>query len=139
MTTNDAPPPWLEAIRRLERAVGVPIESAVRTDQYFDLVTQANRVRARATRTFEELTEQWLHLFNMPAASEVRRLREQLSRVERQLNRVAKDVADLDDDEPPPPPRASANSRPRAATARSKPKPKPNPKPKPKPRTPPSG
>jgi hypothetical protein len=130
VSSNDVPPPWLEAIRRLERAVGVPIESAVRTDQYFDLVTQANRVRARATRTFEELTEQWLHLFNMPAASEVRRLREQLSRVERQLNRVAKDVADLEDAEPPPPPRLAASSRPRAAAARSKPKPKP--------RTPPS-
>jgi hypothetical protein len=120
VSSNDAPPAWLEAIRRLERAVGVPIESAVRTDQYFDLVTQANRVRARATRTFEDLSEQWLHLFNVPAASEVRRLREQLSRVERQLNRVAKDLADRNEEQEAAArrPKPRTNSKPRAADAK---------------------
>jgi chemotaxis regulatin CheY-phosphate phosphatase CheZ len=105
-------PLWLRAVHRLERAVGTPIESAVRSDAYFDLVTQANRVRARMTKSFEELSEQWLHLFNMPAASEVRRLREQLGRVERQLNRVAKDIADAEDADAAPRPRRNA-SRPR--------------------------
>jgi hypothetical protein len=114
---NEVPPLWLDAIRRFERAVGVPIESAVRSDAYFDFVTQANRVRSRMTRSFEDFSEQWLHLFNMPAASEVRRLREQLARVERQLNRVAKELHD-------------------SAAADGAPKPKP--KPRRKPRTPPT-
>ena len=121
MSSNDVPPFWLEAVRRLERAIGVPVESAVRSDTYFDLVTQANRARARLTRTFEEVSEQWLHLFNLPAASEVRRLREQLGRVERQLNRVAKDIADQEEAEHAPRPRA--NARPRAAAAKRRPKP----------------
>ena len=116
---GEVPPLWLDAIRRLERAVGVPIESAVRSDAYFDFMTQANRVRARMTRTFEDYSEQWLHLFNMPAASEVRRLREQLARVERQLDHVAKDLDDL-------------------AEADGAPAPKPRPKPRRKPATPPA-
>jgi hypothetical protein len=112
-SNNDVPPLWLEAIRRFERAVGVPVESAVRSDAYFDVVTQANRVRARMTKSFEDVTEQWLHLFNMPAASEVRRLREQLARVERQVNRVAKELTDREE-APKPRPRAKPKPKPRA-------------------------
>jgi hypothetical protein len=66
------------------------------------------------TRSVEELSEQWLHRFNMPAASDVRRLREQLGRVERQLNRVAKDLADREDAAAAP--RSRSNARPRAAS-----------------------
>jgi hypothetical protein len=102
----------------------VPIESAVRTDAYFDLVTQANRARTRATQAFEELSEQWLHLFNVPAASEVRRLREQLGRVERQLNRVAKELADDREDGAAPKPKPRTSSRPRASAAKPGPKPR---------------
>jgi hypothetical protein len=126
VSSNDVPPLWLEAVRRFERAVGVPVESAVRSDAYFDLVTQANRARARMTRTFEDVSEQWLHLFNLPAASEVRRLREQLGRLERQLDRVAKDLADRDEDErPAKAPRPRSSARPRAAASKPKPKPRP--------------
>jgi hypothetical protein len=113
-SSNEAPPRWLELVRRFERAIGAPVESAVRSDAYFDVVTQANRVRARMTRSVEELSEQWLHRFNMPAASDVRRLREQLGRVERQLNRVAKDLADREDAAAAP--RSRSNARPRAAS-----------------------
>ena len=93
---NAKPPPdqplWLQLILRFERAIGVPVESAVRSDAYFDLVAHANRMRARLTELTEGLTQEWLHLFNLPAASDVRRLREQLGRVERQLGELAKDM-----------------------------------------------
>ena len=117
-SNNEVPPLWLEAIRRFERAVGVPVESAVRSDAYFDVVTQANRVRARMTKSFEDVTEQWLHLFNMPAASEVRRLREQLARVERQVNRVAKELTDREE-APKPRPRAKPKPRPNGRKPRT--------------------
>ena len=74
--------PWLEWIQRWERTIGEPVESFVRSDAYFDLMTQFNRARSQATHTFEGLWEQWLHLFNMPAATDVRKLREQLSRLD---------------------------------------------------------
>jgi hypothetical protein len=93
---NAKPPPdqplWLQLILRFERAIGVPVESAVRSDAYFDLVAHANRTRARLTELTEGLTQEWLHLFNLPTASDVRRLREQLARLERQLGELAKDM-----------------------------------------------
>ncbi|HTZ05452.1 MAG TPA: hypothetical protein VMB53_06825 [Gaiellaceae bacterium] len=89
-------PLWLQLVLRFERAIGVPVESAVRSDRYFDLVTHANRTRARLTEIAEGVTEEWLHVLNIPASSDVRRLREQLARVERQLGRLAKEIEDRD-------------------------------------------
>jgi hypothetical protein len=85
-------PLWLQLVLRFERAIGVPVESAVRSDRYFDLVAHANRTRARLTGLAEGVTQEWLHFFNVPASSDVRSLREQLARVERQLGELAKDM-----------------------------------------------
>ena len=93
---NAKPPPgqplWLKLILRFERAIGVPVESAVRSETYFDLIVHANRTRARLTELTEGVTKPWLDLFNLPTGSDVRRLREQLARVERQLGELAKDL-----------------------------------------------
>jgi hypothetical protein len=91
--------PLLELVQRLERAIGEPIETFVRSDSYFDLTTQAKRAHSLASRAFEGLWEEWLHLFNVPAATDVRRLKEQLGRVERQLNQIAKELADREEAE----------------------------------------
>jgi hypothetical protein len=105
--------PWLDFVQRLERTIGEPVETWVRSDSYFDVLTQVNRARQRLTNSFEDLAEQWLHTFNLPAASDVRRLREQLGRLERTVERLAKDVED----------RAEAKAPPPRKRARAKPKP----------------
>jgi hypothetical protein len=89
-------PLWLKAVHRLERAIGEPIEAAVRTDTYYDLVTMATRATLTARRTVVGTSTRVLHLFNLPADSDVRRLREQLSRMERRLNQLTDEVAELD-------------------------------------------
>ena len=38
-----AKPLWLRAVIRLERAVGEPVEAAVRSETYFDLMTKVTR------------------------------------------------------------------------------------------------
>ena len=127
MAPTKEPSPWVELLQRWERAIGEPIESFVRSDAYFDLTTQLKRARTRWTKSFEQVAEEWLHFFNFPAATDVRRLREQLSRLEREVNRMAKDISDREEAAREPPPRSRAKPpTPRAA----KPKPKPKPKPK---------
>jgi hypothetical protein len=104
-------PLWLEAIVRLERAVGEQVESFVRSDTYFDLVTQANRARARMTETVEGWSKEWLHLFNLPANTDIRAMQEQLARMERRLVSLAKEVADLEEDGKRPSPRRRASAK----------------------------
>ena len=95
-------PLWLRVVLRVERAIGEPIESAVRSDTYFDLVSTTTRVRRRVTGTAEGVSRRCLHLLNLPAESDIRGMRQQLSRMERRLNELSDDVAELDGSEPPP-------------------------------------
>jgi hypothetical protein len=91
-------PIWLRAVLRLERAIGEPIESAVRSDTYFDVVSATTRVRRRVAGTAEGVSRRCLHMLNLPAGSDIRGLRQQLARMERRLNQLSHDVAELDDD-----------------------------------------
>jgi chromosome segregation ATPase len=98
---NAQPPPaqplWVRLVQDLERVIAAPVEAAVRSDEYFDLVARLNRARARVTKTVEGMSAEWLHLFNLPAATDLRRVREQLTRVERRLNTLAKTLGDSDE------------------------------------------
>ena len=95
---------WLRVVQRAERAVGSHVETFVKSDIYFDLLAQTTRAHRRLLQATETLSREWLHAWNLPASSDVRRLREQLSRVERILAEVAKEVADRAEDGAPPKP-----------------------------------
>jgi hypothetical protein len=90
-------PLWLRVVHRVERAVGEPVESAVRSDAYFDVVSIVTRTTGKATSTAESVSRRGLHLLNLPAGSDVKRLREQLLRMERRLAQLTENVGELDD------------------------------------------
>ena len=89
-------PLWLRAVLRLERAIGEPIEAATRSDAYFDVVAHATRARARTRGAAEEISRRCLHLLNLPAGTDVRRVREQLARMERRMAALSDEIADLE-------------------------------------------
>ena len=105
-------PTWLQLVYRLERAVGQHVEAFVRSDAYFDLLAQATKAQRRLLEKTESLSSEWLHLWNLPASSDVRRLREQLSRVERTLAELTKDAADATEDGAPTKPDATEDGAP---------------------------
>jgi hypothetical protein len=92
-------PLWLRVVLKVERTVGEPIEAAVRSDTYFDLVSTTTRVRRKVGGAAEGMSRRCLHLLNLPAGSDIRRLRQQLARMERRLNELSNDVAELDESE----------------------------------------
>jgi hypothetical protein len=89
-------PLWLKAVHRLERAIGEPVEAAVRSDTYFDLMAKATRAKSTVKGVAEGASGKCLHLLNLPASTDVRRMREQLTRVERRLNQLTEEVAEQD-------------------------------------------
>ena len=93
-------PLWLRVVLRVERAVGEPIEAAVRSDTYFDVVSTTTRVRRKVGGAAEGVSRRCLHLLNLPAGSDIRRVRQQLARMERRLEQLSNDVAELDESEP---------------------------------------
>ena len=93
-----AKPLWLRAVYRLERAVGEPVEAAVRTETYFDLMTKATRTTKTASSARSTgASTRALHLLNLPAGTDVQRMREQLARMERRINQLSEHVEELDD------------------------------------------
>jgi hypothetical protein len=93
-------PLWLRAVLRVERAIGEPIESAVRSETYFDVVSKTTRVRRTVVGTAEGVSRRCLHLLNLPAGSDIRNMRQQLARMERRLNQLSDEVSDLDEPGP---------------------------------------
>jgi hypothetical protein len=93
-SSENGAPFWLEAVRKFERAVGVPVERFVTSDAYFDLLPHLNRAQAQLEELAVGATERWYRLLNLPTGSDVRHLREQLSRVERQVEKLTKQLAD---------------------------------------------
>ncbi len=94
MAAADERSPWLDAILKLERTIGSQVEGVLRSDAYFEFVAQATRARKRISGAVEGFQEEWLHLFNVPAATDVRRLREQVSRMERELEALANELGE---------------------------------------------
>ena len=90
-------PLWLRAVLRLERAIGEPIETAVHSDGYFDLISTTTRVRRQVTGLAEDVSRRALHLMNLPAGSDIRQMRQQLARMERRLGQLADEVSELDE------------------------------------------
>ena len=90
-------PLWLSAVHRLERVIGEPVEAAVRSDTYFDAVTTINRARRTTIGVVEWFSKRAWHMLNLPAGTDVRRMREQLSRMERRLNQLSEEVAEAAD------------------------------------------
>jgi hypothetical protein len=95
-------PLWLRAVLKLERSIGGPVESAVRSDTYFDLVSKTTRVSRGVRGAAEGVSRRCLHALNLPAGSDIRRVRQQLARVERQLNQLSDEVSERDEPGPRP-------------------------------------
>ena len=89
-------PLWLKAVYKVERAVGKRVEAAVCSDTYFDLVTQTQRTQRQARALAEGVSRHCLHMLNLPAGSDVQRLREQLGRMDRRLSSIQKELAEIE-------------------------------------------
>ena len=89
-------PLWLKAVYKLERAVGTRVEAVVRSDTYFDLVATTQRSQKQARALAEGVSRRCLHLLNLPAGSDVTRLRDQLGRMDRRLSSIQKELAELE-------------------------------------------
>jgi hypothetical protein len=89
-------PRWLRLVLRAERTIGVPVEAAVRSDAYFDAVAGINKIAARLSGAVESVSKRGWHLLNLPAGTDVRRVREQLARMDRRMAELTKELEALE-------------------------------------------
>jgi hypothetical protein len=81
-------PRWRQAFDTVERAVTPKAEELVRTE-YFSLgVALARRAQTVAGRSVQGLTARAWHLVNLPAGSDISRLRAQIGALDREVRRL---------------------------------------------------
>jgi hypothetical protein len=111
-------PLWRVAFDAAERRVGPAAEAFVRTDTFADVVGAVSRINHRNRLRAEALLRDGWHRLNLPAGTDVRRLSDQVTKLERRV-RDLQDQLDAAKRQPTNPPRnkETTNGQPRRAAA----------------------
>jgi hypothetical protein len=85
-------PLWRLVFDGVERGVAAPLETVVRSEPFFDALAISTRARRAAAGHLERLSRRGLHALNLPAGSDIRRLNDQLARVDRRIVAMSKQL-----------------------------------------------
>jgi hypothetical protein len=81
-------PLWRRGFDAVDRRLARPVEAAARSEAFGDTLTLALRLRGRARREVERQRRRALHLVNLPTATDVRRLSEQVGALRREVREL---------------------------------------------------
>jgi polyhydroxyalkanoate synthesis regulator phasin len=81
-------PLWRKAFDAVDSRVAGPVEAGAHSDLFGDLVALNWRIAHRAQREVERRTRRVLHLANLPTATDVRRLSEQVASLQREVREL---------------------------------------------------
>ena len=84
-------PGWRKAFDTVERRVARPVESGVRTDAFNDAMTVVFRTRRGLQRAIERQMRHALHLANLPAATDLKRLSEQVAALHHEVRALQRE------------------------------------------------
>jgi len=84
-----SPPLWRQAFDVAERTVAPPLESLVRTNQFARGAALAARTQSFGRRQANGLSAWAWHLVNLPAGTDLARLRTQVGALDREVRRLA--------------------------------------------------
>ena len=87
-------PLWRQAYDAVDHAVTPRAEELVRTEQFADVSAVAARARSGLRGELDRLTAGIWHLFNLPASSDVQRLRRQIGELDREVRRLRMQLAE---------------------------------------------
>jgi hypothetical protein len=74
-----SPPRWQREVGRVVNLVNPRLEAVTQRDEFAIAVGLARTVRGELQRRFERQSKRALHLFNLPAGSDIRALRQQVA------------------------------------------------------------
>ncbi len=89
-------PLWRQAFDAAERRVAGPVDQLVRSELFSDAVALGLRAGRGAQREVERRTRRALHLVNVPAATDVKRISEQLAALHREVRALQRQVETRD-------------------------------------------
>src|SRR6184192_1843792 len=93
----DDRPSWRRMFNAWNEQVGPRLEQMVRTEGFADQAAFFATLNRRRTEMAEAFTRRWMHLWNMPTASDVAALKRQVEGLDRQLHKVNKTLQEVRD------------------------------------------
>lgn len=117
---------WREIYNQWEKAIAPGLEQITASDGFRDVMATSAKVTAAFTAEFERASRRWLHFWNLPAATDVRKLRQQVASIDREVKGLRTLVFEVVSAEPVPvvsaaPERAAKPARPIAEPVQAKP------------------
>lgn len=85
-------PTWRRLFNAWEEAVAPGLEEMTASTGFRDIMASATRANATLAEQIERTSRQWLHLWNLPTATDVRKLRRQVSGLERELRAIRREL-----------------------------------------------
>jgi hypothetical protein len=76
---------WRQIYNQWEKAVAPTLEQLTASDAFRDVVAVGMQVSKAVMTETEKASRQWLHLWNLPAAGDVRNLRRQISQLDHEV------------------------------------------------------
>ena len=76
---------WREIYDEWEKAVAPGLQQFTASDGFRDFMAASAKVTSAFAAEFERASRRWLHFWNLPAATDVRKLRQQVAAVDREL------------------------------------------------------
>lgn len=73
-----AAPAWRQAFDAWEKALGPTLADTAASTGFRDVMATTTKLTSSVVNELERSSRQWLHLWNLPAASDVRSLRRQI-------------------------------------------------------------
>ncbi len=91
-------PRWRQLFDTWEKAVAPGLEELTASTEFRDVTATMARWNAAARKQSEAASRQWLHAFNLPAATDMRRLRRQITDLEREVGVLRRALQDNGED-----------------------------------------
>jgi hypothetical protein len=86
---------WRPIVDGIDNFVTPPANALVRSNVFADTVSTLTRLEVRLRRRAERQSTWLLHLYNLPTAGDVRRMRAQLAALQAQVRDVSERLEDL--------------------------------------------
>lgn len=108
----DGVPLWRQGYDLVERTVAPPLEALVRSDGFARAVGAATHAQRVVQRQVARSTRRVLHLLNLPAATDVTHILNELGRLEKQVRELGHQLEEVTDDAHPARPGGADRTRP---------------------------
>ncbi len=88
-------PLWRNIFDLVEKGIAPKLESMVGTSEFAELISALTKLRYEANKRFEETTQNLLHMWNFPAVTDLKRLSDQVSNLERRIRDLSRLIEDM--------------------------------------------